>query len=362
MNNPILRAENILLKKNERYILNINSFTLYKGAIKTIIGENGAGKTTFLLTLASLITPNSGNVFFNGMKIFSHISAKEYRKKIAIVFQENLLLNDSVFNNVAVGLTFRKFSSSDIKNKVDDILSLLNITHLKNQKAKTLSGGEAKRVCIARALVIDPEILFLDEPFSSLDAVSKEGIIFDLAKIIKERKISTLLVTHDRYEALRLSDSIVVMDSGRIIQEGSKEEIINYPKNTFVASFVGIENILEGVVVKQNNGDFLAKVQDKFIEGTGDFNVNTKLLLCIRPENIFLSLEPKNSMTSVRNFFFGTIKEINDYGHIYRITVDCGFLLVSYITKNSFKQMSLSLNDKIYAGFKATAVHAITSF
>lgn len=356
----ILKVKNLSIKKSGKEIINIKDFSISEGSIQSIIGENGAGKTTLILAMAGLLKSSSSEIFFRDKMINKEIPLKIYRKKISIVFQENMLINDTVFNNIALGLRFRKLNDMIIEKKVEDILERFKIKHLKNQQVYTLSGGEVKRVSIARALVIEPEILFLDEPFSSLDSISKEDIISDLIKVLKEKRITVVMSTHDKYEAFRLSDSIIVLEKGKIIQQGSKEEIIQYPANSFVASFVGIENILEGIVIEKKTGSFIAKVKNQFIEGMGNYDIGTKVLLCIRPENIFISKVFQGSDTSARNMFEGKIMEILDYGHFYRVTIDCGFNLISYITKTSLLNLSLKLNDTVFAGFKALSIHTIS--
>lgn len=353
----ILTVKNLSVTIKGKELINVEKFEIREGSVIAVIGENGAGKTTFLLTLASLIKPTTGEIWFYNKQIGKQISQKDFRKQIAVVFQENFLLDKSVYENVAIGLKFRNFSERLIKDRVDDILKLLKIHEIKERKAKDLSGGEAKRVSIARALVIEPKILILDEPFSSLDSISKESIIIDMGRLIKEKNITTLISTHDKYEALRLADYISAFEKGKIIQEGTKDEVLHYPKNSFIASFAGVENILEGEVIEKKEGGFIARVLNTVVEGVGDFEVGKKVYLCIRPENIFLS---KSEMkTSVRNLFKGKIIEINNFGYYYRITIDCNFSLISYITKTSFAEMCINIGDEIFVGFKATSIHTI---
>lgn len=356
----ILSLKNLSVKKSGKVLISIDDFSVPTGSTLSIIGENGAGKTTLILTMAGLLKPASGVVLFKNKILDFDIPTETYRKNISIVFQENFLLNDTVYNNIALGLKFRKFNDAIIEKKVENILERFKISNLKNQKVYTLSGGEAKRVSIARALVIEPEILFLDEPFSSLDATSKEDIISDLITILKEKNITVIMSTHDKYEAFRLSDSIIVLEKGKIIQRGPKEHIIKSPASSFVASFVGTENILEGIVIEKKTGSFVAKVNNMFIEGFGEYEKGTKVLICIRPENIFIS-KYLESDTSARNNFQGKVVEILDYGHFYRININCGFNLISYITKTSFDNLSLNINDIVFAGFKATSIHTITT-
>jgi len=356
--NNLLEGKDLKFSIKGQNIIDLEHIYLKEREIVSLIGVNGAGKTTLLLTLSTLLKPHRGNLYFKGMLIGHEIKEQDYRKNISLLFHENLFLDTSVFENVAIGLKFRKYPRQIIEEKVKDMLKLLNIYHLKDRKATTLSGGEAKRVCIARALVIEPKILFLDEPFTNLDTPSKDEIIIDMGKIVKEKGISLIIVTHDKYEALRLSDRIIVMEKGKIIQEGTKEEVLHYPKNSFVASFFGVENILEGKVIEQKDGEMLVDVYGNLVEAIGNFNKGTSLLLFIRPENIFLYKDVKHIKTSVRNHFRGKILEINNFGYYYRITVDCKFPIVSYITKSSFTELSLKINDEVVIGFKATSIYS----
>ncbi len=355
--NNLLEGKDILLSRKGQNIIDIELIYLKESEIVSLIGVNGAGKTTLLLTLSTLLKPDRGNLYFKGMHIGGKIKEKDYRKNISLLFQENLFLDTSVFENVSIGLRFRKYPQKLIEEKVNEMLKLLNIYHLKDRKAKTLSGGEAKRVSIARALVTEPKILFLDEPFTNLDTLTKDEVITDMGKIIKEKGISSIIVTHDKYEALRLSDRIIVMDKGKIIQEGTKEEVLHHPKNNFVASFFGVENILEGKVIEQKDGEILVDICGSIIEATGNFKKGTLVFLFIRPENVFIYKDGENIKSSVRNHFRGKIVEINNFGYYYRITVDCKFTIVSYITKSSFTELCLNFNDEVVIGFKATSIH-----
>lgn len=357
--NKILEARNIIHRVKNREIVDIENLQINQGEIVSIIGENGAGKTTLMLILASLIKPSMGVISYRNMEIGKNITDKDYRKKIAILFQENLFLETTVFENVAIGLKFRKLSREVLEDKVKNTLKLLKIFELRDRKAKNLSGGEAKRVCIARALIIEPEILFLDEPFTNIDSASKEEILTDMGKIIKEKQITTIMVTHDKYEALRLSERIIVMENGKIIQNGPKDEVIHHPKNNFVASFAGVENILEGRVLEKKDGENIIDVQGKLINVMGSFEVGSKVYLFIRPENVFITRDSNKTKTSVRNHFKGKVSEITNMGFFYRITVNCKFNLISYITKTSFNELSLKIGDEVIAGFKATSVHII---
>ena len=234
--------------------MDISSFLIHEGEILSLIGPNGAGKTTLLQTLSYLLKPFQGEIFFRGKKVETNHSVLEYRRKLAMVFQEPLLFDTTVFNNVASGLKIRGMKRGEIRDRVMEQLERFGISHLSDRSARTLSGGEAQRTSLARAFALQPEILLLDEPFSSLDPPTRDSLIEDLEHILQQTRTTAVFATHDRLEALRLSDRIAVMNEGKILQIGSPEEVMNHPVNEIVASFVGVETILTGKVIKKMAG------------------------------------------------------------------------------------------------------------
>jgi tungstate transport system ATP-binding protein len=238
-------------------------------------------------------------------------------------------------------------------------LERFGISHLSDRSARTLSGGEAQRTSLARAFALQPEILLLDEPFSSLDPPTRDSLIEDLEHILQETRTTAVFATHDRLEALRLSDRIAVMNQGKILQIGSPEEVMNHPVNEFVASFVGMETILTGKVIKQNGGTFITSVEGQEIEAVGDARLGENVVICIRPENVTLSTRSSQGGTSARNVFSGRILKITPLGLYQKVHLHCGFLLVAYVTNHSLEELSLTEGKQVRASFKATAVTVI---
>jgi tungstate transport system ATP-binding protein len=235
-------------------------------------------------------------------------------------------------------------------------LDRFGISHLKDRSAKTLSGGEAQRTSLARAFSIQPEILLLDEPFASLDPPTRDSLIEDLEHILRQTQTAAILATHDRMEALRLSDQIAVMNQGRILQIGFPGEVMNQPVDEFVASFVGVETILTGKVTKRNGGTFITSVEGQEIEVVGEVHSGETVVLCIRPENVTLSIHQSKESISARNVFQGRIVKITPLGFYQKVQLDCGFLLVAYITNHSLEELSLTEGKEVRASFKATAI------
>ena len=213
----ILEAKNLEVKRGGTILLNIPSLSIEEGEILALIGPNGTGKTTFLQALSYLLKPFQGEIFFKGQKVGSGQSVLEYRRKLAMVFQEPLLFDTTVLRNVATGLKIRGIERKEIHQQVMKNLDRFGISHLVHRSARTLSGGEAQRTSLARAFAIKPEILFLDEPFTSLDLSSRESLVEDLQCVLRETYTTVAFATHDRMEVLRLSDRIAVMNGGKIL-------------------------------------------------------------------------------------------------------------------------------------------------
>lgn len=357
--NPILEAQSLQVWRAGAHLLDISSLALQEGEILSLIGPNGAGKTTFLQTLGHLVKPFQGQIYFRGRRVGTDCSVFEYRRILTMVFQEPLLFDTTVFQNVAAGLKIRKTGKREIQQKVSKNLEQFGIPHLSDRSARTLSGGEAQRVSLARAFALGPEILLLDEPFSSLDAPSRESLIEDVERVLRETGTTTIFATHDRIEALRLSDRIGVMKSGRILQLGPPDEVMNRPIDEFVASFVGVETILTGKVIKVDGGSFLTLVSGREIEAVGEARVGESVALGVRPENVILSMNQQGELTSARNVFPGRVTRITPFGLFHRVQLDCGFPLVSYVTGHSLENLSLSEGKDVKASFKATAIHVV---
>jgi tungstate transport system ATP-binding protein len=315
---------------------------------------------TLLLVLNCLLKPLSGTIAYRRKTIVTREEKLQYRRSVSMVFQEPLLFDTTVYNNVASGLKIRRLPRSEVKERAMHYLQWFNIEHLANRSARKLSGGESQRVSLARAFAIEPEIIFLDEPFSALDPPTRNALTDDLEKIVRESGITTVMVTHDQSEALRMSDRIAVMNSGKIVQTGNPSMVMNSPVNEFVANFVGMETILEGKVLNDNEGALLITVAGKEIDAIGDAKVDDAVYCCIRPENVTIDILDPDNMTSARNVFPAKILDIDSMGPFLRLNLDCGgFPLVAYVTREAFATLHLAEGKKVFASFKATSVHLV---
>lgn len=356
---PVLEARNLEVLRGRVPVLSVPLLSISESEVFFLIGSNGAGKTTLLQALAALLKPSRGEIYFRGEKVGQDLSLLSYRRRIAMILQEPLLFNTTVYQNVASGLKIRGMKKKEIDPIVMGMLERFGISHIKDRSARTLSGGEARRTSIARAFATNPEILFLDEPFSALDPIIRESLMEDLEKVLRDTRITTIFVTHDRMEALRLATRLGVMHEGELIQTGDLYEVMNHPVNESVASLVGVETILQGNVSEKSAGSIIVSISGHEIEAVGDVVPGSRVTLCIRPENVSLSVKCPEGGTSIRNSVKGKIEKIIPMGLYHRIHVDCGFPMVAYITDQSLRSLSLKKGDTVFASFKATSIHVI---
>jgi len=217
-----------------------------EGTFVTLLGPSGCGKTTTLRMIAGLETPTEGDIYIKGRRVND---IPIHRRNLGLVFQNYALFpHKTVFENVAFGLKYRGVDKATVRERVREALALVQLPHMENRLPSQLSGGQQQRIALARAIVIRPDVLLLDEPLSALDANLREGMRVELKRIQRELGITTIFVTHDQAEALAMSDNIVVMNEGWKEQEGSPEEVYNQPVSRFVADFLGHSNLLEGTL------------------------------------------------------------------------------------------------------------------
>ena len=359
---PILTVQDLRIEINGRTLLSVSALEIQQGEVLTVLGPNGAGKSTLLQALACLREATTGTLTFDNQHVDLRNPTLDFRRRLAVVFQEPLLFDTTVAENIASGLKLRRVTSAVIRDKVSQWLERLSITHLARRQARTLSGGEAQRVSLARAFVLDPDFLLLDEPFSALDAPTRESLIDLFHRLQRHTETTTLFVTHDRQEALRLADRIAVMERGVIVQVGTPEEVFSQPVSETVANFVGIETILRGTVISQTQGFAEVRVgAGEQIAVTSVLPPETEVTLCLRPEEVTL-LAPTEAVitSSARNYFPARVTKVLPWGMAFKVHLDCGFPLVAFVTRPSLDILHLVEGSTVIATFKATAVHVIT--
>ena len=328
MSKELIRLRNIRMAFDDEVVLNDLNLYINDKEFLTLLGPSGCGKTTTLRIIGGFTTPVSGDVLFDGVRIND---VPPYRRQINTVFQKYALFpHMNVFENVAFGLRIPKveeqrdengkvvsrrkvkLSEQEIQDRVMEMLETVSLKGFENRKPDALSGGQQQRVAIARALVNRPKVLLLDEPLGALDLKLRKDMQLELKKIQQQVGITFIYVTHDQEEALTMSDTIVVMDKGRIQQIGTPEDIYNEPKNAFVADFIGESNIIDGVMVR----DKLVKMYGReFPCLDGGFAENEPVDVVIRPEDIDIVPVDQGQLV-------GTVTSVTFKGMQYDIIVD----------------------------------------
>ncbi|NJD59058.1 MAG: ABC transporter ATP-binding protein, partial [Anaerolineae bacterium] len=289
MAESILSIRDLVVRRSEQIVLQVNALDIQEGEVLAVIGPNGAGKSTLLLVLARLLEPQGGQVFFRGSPIEQE-DELSYRRRIALVLQEPLLLHRSVSDNVAAGLKFRGLPRPEVRQRTDEWLKKLEIDHLRERPAPRLSGGEAQRTSLARAFALQPELLFLDEPFSALDAPTRTRLLQDLHTLLSQTSITTVFITHDLDEALMLGDRVAVLLGGTLRQVGRPQDVFSSPTDADVAAFVGVETVIAGTVTAENNGQLVVEADGIKLEAVGELPIRTPVFYCLRPEDVTLSV------------------------------------------------------------------------
>lgn len=234
---PLLELKKVTFQTENKTILDIPKFQIQTGEFLGIMGPNGAGKSTLLKVLAFLDQQTSGEILYRGQVIPKGNAPLELRRKFSIALQQSLLLDGTVFHNIAIGLTLRKVPKAIIKVKVEQWMEVFGVSHLAKKNALYLSGGEAQRVNLARAMIVEPEILFLDEPFSALDFPTKIRLMEDFKQIIEDAKTTAVFVSHDLMEINYLTSQLAIVVNGDVKQVGSTPRVLEQP-NSSTASFL----------------------------------------------------------------------------------------------------------------------------
>jgi tungstate transport system ATP-binding protein len=352
----LLTLRNIAVQHAKRTTLQVAMLEVHRGEVLAIIGPNGAGKSTLLRVMGMLQRPHQGAVLFRGRDALNG-EPLDLRRRIATVFQEPLLLNATVHENAALGLKLRGIHRAEIARRLQPWLERLGIAQLAARSARTISGGEAQRTSLARALVLEPELLLLDEPFSALDPATRETLLRDFERIVKETGITTVFVSHDRQEAFALADRVAVLDGGNLLQLDSRENVFLRPDSELVAEIVGVENRLAGVV-KTSAGQCLSiAISDATIRARGSLDAGTRVVACIRPEEVSLL---RNSQATDLNRLDGQVIAVSPGMTHHRIALRCsGFHVIALVDRQRCSDLAVSEGDEVAAVFSPAAVHVI---
>ncbi len=293
-NSAIVSLNNIVVDFDGRPILSGLSIDIHDKEFVTFLGSSGCGKTTTLRVIGGFIEPKSGSVFFSGKNI---TNLPPYKRQVNTVFQKYALFPHlNVYENVAFGLRIKKTPEKEIRRLVLEMLELVGLRGFERRNTITLSGGQQQRVAIARALVNHPKVLLLDEPLGALDLKLRKEMQIELKRIQQSLDITFIYVTHDQEEALTMSDTVVVMDKGKILQIGTPQDIYNEPESAFVANFIGESNIVDGIMQRDFNVEFAGQ---EFTCVDKGFERNEIVQVVVRPEDIQIVPAIQGQLTGI---------------------------------------------------------------
>lgn len=299
MNRNIIEVKNLTKEFDSETVVNHIDFTIAEREFVTLLGPSGCGKTTILRMIAGFEHPTDGEILFYDTVINDIPS---YRREVNTVFQNYALFpHMNVFENVAFSLRLKKMKKDDVRDKVTELLKIVNLSGFEKRDVASLSGGQQQRVAIARALANEPKVLLLDEPLSALDLKLRKEMQSELKRIQQRVNITFIYVTHDQEEALSLSDKIIVMRHGEIQQQGTPIDIYNEPVNVYVADFIGESNIIDGIMERDFEVSFLGKTFECVDHRFEDARVHVVL----RPEDLaFTALETAKLSVEIRSVVF----------------------------------------------------------
>jgi len=353
---PFIEVQNLCKEYSGKRVLRDVNFRVQDEEIFAIIGPNGAGKTTLLRLLNLLDEPSSGTISFDRAVVdYSVKSRLALRRRMSMVFQQTILFNMSVFDNVAYGLKIRGENGRSIDRKVKEVLELVQLSGFEHKNALSLSGGEAQRVALAQALVVEPELLLLDEPTANLDPKN----IFIIEKVLswvnRERKTTMVMATHNMFQAETLAKKVGFLLDGKMEKIGTAQEVFDAPSKHLI-DFARLENVFSGNSRILEEGTSLIDIGDGIqIEAATRKSGNVTIF--VRPEDIILSRKP--IVSSARNVFKGKIVEISDMGSVVKLKIDSGKRFIVQITKRSFHEMRLNIHLEVFLAFKASSVNII---
>jgi len=309
--NPIIEIEHISKSFGDKKVLDDINMSIRKGEFLTLLGPSGCGKTTLLRLIAGFHQPSDGRILLNGKDI---AGLAPHQRPLNTVFQRYALFPHlDVYDNIAFGLKLKGVPSDEIDKKVRKVLKMVTLTDYEDRDVETLSGGQQQRVAIARAIVNEPEVLLLDEPLAALDLKMRKDMQIELKEMHRKLGITFIYVTHDQEEALTLSDTIVVMNEGKIQQIGSPTDIYNEPVNSFVADFIGESNILNGTMIEDKLVNFIGYDFPCVDKGFGE---NVPVDVVIRPEDIYIKKDTEGEQ------FTGKVTSCTFKGVHYEMFVD----------------------------------------
>lgn len=348
-----IEARSLAKAFDGRPVLADASLSLDRPGIYALVGPNGSGKTTLMRLLALLEKADLGSVKYDdSLKVpgLDPKAAKELRRRMVLVHNPAVMLSGSLIYNASYGLRVRGLPSAKARSAVAGLLESLSLSGLEGREARTLSAGEAQRLALARAMALDPEIIFLDEPTANLDPLSSKLIERTISELGGRGK-TVVLASHNLWQVERLAGWIWFLNEGRIDLYGPAEQVLHQGDQSFWSRFLGRDNVLSGTVERTDGRTFFLTGGARFEVVSG---IEGRAVASLNPSEVILSREPFHS--SARNVLEGSVVSVAAEGGLHQVTVDVGVPLAAVVTRASYGELGIKAGAKIYAVFKASAV------
>jgi molybdate transport system ATP-binding protein len=327
--------------------------------VMVLFGPSGSGKTTILRCLAGLDRPQEGLIRFGGEVWFdaaAKIDRPPQQRRLAYVSQDYALFPHlTVAQNIGFGMDT---ALPDAGERIESTLKRVHLEGMAERLPSQLSGGERQRVALARALAREPRLILLDEPLAALDLPLRDPMRRELRQFLRSVDVPSVVVTHDRVDALTLGDRMAVLSAGRIRQVGPVHEVFSRPIDEAVAASVGVESVLPGEVVENRDGLVTVRVGTSHILAAQAAGISQSVFACVRAEDVLLEGSAHGDV-SARNRLTGRVTAVQLEGGVVRVTLDCGFSLSALITRPAFDELRLTQGSQVTAVVKATAVHLV---
>ncbi len=350
---PVITLQSVSKTYGDIIALDKVKLEILEGEVLSLLGPNGSGKTTLMRILAGIEKSTSGQMYFKDA-VVNESNLDRLRSEVTMVFQKTALFSTSVYENIAYGLKLRELSKKDTAHRVREVIKKVRLEGYEKRQAKKLSGGEQQRVSLARALVLEPEVLLLDEPTANIDP-KNASIIEDVLKTIGKRKKTIVIATQNMAQVENLASRAAVLNRGRMERIGRFQEVFKSPSK-FLADFARLENIFQGISRITQEGTSIINVGEE-LDVEAAFRESGNTTIYVRPEDIILSTQPL--ISSARNTFRGKITEITDLGPVVKLKVKAGKDFTVQVTKRSFNEMQLNLDSSVFLAFKASSVQVI---
>lgn len=356
MKQAVITMSGLAVRRGNVKVLDIHELTIREGELVSLIGPNGAGKSTLLQVINLLLPFDEGQLSLLGSTITKSYQLLSLRRRCAMVFQEPLFIKDTVFNNVALPLKFRRLPAKTIKEKVEASLEAFRCEHLAGRLAHQLSGGEAQRVCLARAFVSDPEILLLDEPFTALDPATRRSLLIELKREVENRNMTVVMVSHLLSDILRFTNRTLVMEAGTIVQDDAPASVLRRPASVAVARLVGMDNMIPCTIEESDEGKRIRLTESVSFE----WKQNREGIagFCCLPGDAFYIGEAAEILASPWVVFEGTVQQVIPGIGAYQTIVETqGLQLNLRLAKD--KAIHLQLGDGVKVAFNSLEAHII---